>query len=152
MWCLTIKIWIVDRNMLQWILWNCVWMQWADLFSDIGGIAGLYIGFSVLTVFEFVDLLIDVLVAAVASKLQSDQPKDHAASATRSLRMSNDGLSRSPSESAAYARDTGEQTSWVHLGNDFSLVPMGGERLHWSSSKLSSAWTKFNDGLGLLWR
>jgi hypothetical protein len=37
------------------------------LFCDFGGILGLYVGFSLMTVFEFVDLGFELLVAAVAS-------------------------------------------------------------------------------------
>lgn len=46
-------------------------LQVVSYLSDIGGILGLWIGFSLFTIFEFLELFSDVLVLGLARKIQA---------------------------------------------------------------------------------
>jgi len=46
-----------------------IWFQGGSFLSDIGGILGLYLGFSVMTIMEFVEISLDI-VALVMFKLR----------------------------------------------------------------------------------
>ena len=54
-----------------------VLQKWQDFVSDIGGILGLYIGFSLLTIVEFVELFIDLGRLMLMKTLGTFQKKNN---------------------------------------------------------------------------
>ncbi|XP_048240370.1 acid-sensing ion channel 4-A-like [Haliotis rufescens] len=49
--------------------------DWKSLLSDVGGQAGLWLGFSLLTLWEIFELIVDVVVHVVTKACRQDQVK-----------------------------------------------------------------------------
>lgn len=56
------EYYLESNSKCSWCLW-----QWSALFCDLGGILGLYVGFSIMTVFEFFDLGFELIVASFST-------------------------------------------------------------------------------------
>lgn len=53
--------WFTDKSIFEMEFWAFILFQVHTFFSDIGGVLGFYVGFSVLTCVEFLELGLDVL-------------------------------------------------------------------------------------------
>ena len=53
----------------------CILLQIEDLMGDLGGILGLYIGFSALTILEFWELFVDIFVLATIKRCSRKRQK-----------------------------------------------------------------------------
>ena len=60
-----------------------------DLLSDLGGILGLFIGFSVMTILEFVELFLDIVMLSFFKCFSSKSTNDVSPEGSSDLRNAN---------------------------------------------------------------